>query len=233
MKAGLNDLERSISEVRRRIREAARRSGREEKEITLVAVSKTVGVEEITRAAALGITDFGENRVQEFLPKFRQLPHLRWHFTGHLQTNKVKDVVGKACLIHSLDRWRLAEYIDDKARSLGISVVDVLVEVNISGEASKYGMLPQDVPSFLDAVDGLERIRVRGLMTVAPQVDDPELVRPVFKELRDIFDNIKKKGYRNTQMLYLSMGMTQDFEVAIEEGSNMVRVGTAIFGARR
>jgi len=142
-------------------------------------------------------------------------------------------VVGKACLIHSLDRWRLAEYIDDKARSLGISVVDVLVEVNISGEASKYGMLPQDVPSFLDAVDGLERIRVRGLMTVAPQVDDPELVRPVFKELRDIFDNIKKKGYRNTQMLYLSMGMTQDFEVAIEEGSNMVRVGTAIFGARR
>ena len=233
MKAGLNDLERSISEVRRRIREAARRSGREEKEITLVAVSKTVGVEEITRAAAFGITDFGENRVQEFLPKFRQLPHLRWHFTGHLQTNKVKDVVGKACLIHSLDRWRLAEYIDDKARSLGISVVDVLVEVNISGEASKYGMLPQDVPSFLDAVDGLERIRVRGLMTVAPQVDDPELVRPVFKELRDIFDNIKKKGYRNTQMLYLSMGMTQDFEVAIEEGSNMVRVGTAIFGARR
>ena len=233
MKAGLNDLERSISEVRRRIREAARRSGREEKEITLVAVSKTVGVEEITRAAALGITDFGENRVQEFLPKFKQLPDLRWHFIGHLQTNKVKDVVGKACLIHSLDRWRLAEYIDDKARSLGISVIDVLVEVNVSGEASKYGMLPQDVPSFLDAVDGLERIRVRGLMTVAPQVDDPELVRPVFKELRDIFDNIKKKGYRNTQMLYLSMGMTQDFEVAIEEGSNMVRVGTAIFGTRR
>ncbi len=233
MKASPNNLEQSIAEVRRRIREAARRSNREEKEITLVAVTKTVDADNISRAAMLGITDFGENRVQEFLPKYRQLPHLRWHFIGHLQTNKVKDVLGKVCLIHSLDRWRLAEYIDGKAKPLGLSKVEVLIEVNISGEASKYGVLPQDVPSFLDAIEGLECIRVRGLMTVAPQVEDPELVRPVFKELRSIFDNIKKKTYRNTEMMYLSMGMTQDFEVAIEEGSNIVRVGTAIFGARR
>ncbi|NSW82282.1 MAG: YggS family pyridoxal phosphate-dependent enzyme [Syntrophothermus sp.] len=233
MKADGGGLEQSIAEVRERIRRAAQRSGRQEQEITLVAVSKTVDLETISRAAQLGITHFGENRVQEFLPKYKELPHLQWHFIGHLQTNKVKDVIGKACLIHSLDRWRLAEYIDGKAKLLGLAEVDVLLEVNVSGERSKYGLLPSDVPAFLDAVERLERVRVRGLMTVAPQVDDPELARPVFKKLHSIFEDIKKRQYRNTEMLYLSMGMTQDFEVAVEEGSNMVRVGTAIFGARR
>jgi len=226
------DLACAVREVRERIRQAARRAGRNEKEITLVAVSKSVGQDKVAQAIACGVRHFGENRVQEFVPKQAVFPQVNWHFIGHLQTNKVKDIIGKAYLIHSLDRWRLAEYIDDRARGLEVRV-PVLLQVNVSGEKSKYGLAPAEVMSFLEAAQDLGHLSIQGLMTMAPEVDDPEETRTVFKDLHRIFESIKQKNFSNTKMQYLSMGMTQDFEVAIEEGANLVRVGRAIFGSRR
>lgn len=225
------ELKEAVEKVRERIGQAASRAGRNAAGITLVAASKTVDIETILLAARCGIHHFGENRVQEFLIKQRQLPGAHWHFIGHLQTNKVKDIIGKACLIHSLDRWRLAEYIDDRAEKLQTEV-PVLLQVNVSGEKSKHGIAPSEIMSFLTAVEDLKYLRVKGLMTMAPEVEDIGLTRPVFKYLYQIFETIKGKNFKNTEMRYLSMGMTQDFEVAIEEGANIIRVGRAIFGSR-
>ncbi|NMA63844.1 MAG: YggS family pyridoxal phosphate-dependent enzyme [Syntrophomonadaceae bacterium] len=225
------DIRQSLLQVQSRIKEAAVRSGRNENDIILVAVSKSVGEETIAEAVKYGIKNCGENRVQEFLPKQKRFPGINWHFIGHLQTNKVKDVIGRACLIHSLDRWRLAEYIDDRAARKGIEV-PVLVQVNVAGESSKHGLAPAEVMPFMEAAQDLDHLRIKGLMTIAPETDNPEEIRPIFKELRQIFDTISRKNYNNIEMRYLSMGMTGDFEVAIEEGANIVRVGRAIFGSR-
>lgn len=218
----------NIKAVREKVRRAALKAGTDPSAVHLIAVSKTVGLEEIDMACRQGLTDFGENRVQDLKIKQSRYPQVRWHMIGRLQTNKVKDVIGRAFLIHSLDRWSLAEYIEKRAEKER-TVVSALLQVNVSGEKSKSGVAPEEVKDFLHAVSQLNHLRVLGLMTMAPEVDDPEETRPVFKELRRIFDIVKESNYPRVEMRYLSMGMTQDFEVAIEEGANMVRIGRVLF----
>jgi len=212
--------------LKNNINEAALRSGRNPDSITLIAVTKTVTVEEVRRAVNLGITDFGENRVQEAKPKLKQMPELRWHFIGHLQSNKVKDVLPHYILIHSLDRLSLAKELQRCAEKFERSA-EVLVQVNTSGEASKFGLEPEKLPGFLKQVSGYNRIRIKGLMTMAPFVDDPEETRPCFSMLRRLREENIRAGFALPE---LSMGMTNDYQVAIEEGATMVRIGSAIFG---
>ncbi|KJS02847.1 MAG: hypothetical protein VR68_02275 [Peptococcaceae bacterium BRH_c4a] len=225
------DIRDNIISLRGEVCKAAEKAGRSPTGIKLVAVTKNVPAEVISMAMEEGINDLGENRVQELLAKD---PHIdrgvNWHLIGHLQTNKVKTVVGKIKLIHSLDSWRLAVEINKRSGDLGI-VSEVLVQVNISGEKSKYGLGPEEVQDFIKDASDLGGIAVRGLMTVAPMVDNPEEVRPVFRELRVLFEGIKR-AFPGVSMEYLSMGMTDDYRVAVEEGSNILRVGTGIFGVR-
>jgi pyridoxal phosphate enzyme (YggS family) len=222
------DLQESIAIVRNRIAAAAAKSGQSVSDITLVAVSKTVDSETVRQAYELGISDFGENRVQELTHKIDQFPQANWHFIGRLQTNKVKDVVGKVALIHSLDRWNLAERLNRRGLQQGVTV-PCLVQVNVAGEEQKAGINPDEVESFLESLGQLEALRVYGLMTMAPILDQGEKARPVFKELYQIKEKVSKNRYNNVSLRYLSMGMSQDYEVAIEEGANIVRVGSAIF----
>lgn len=214
--------------VRNRVADAADCAGRSPDDVTIVAVSKTVGVTEVRSAITAGMSDFGENRVQEFLGKHGLFPEVRWHFIGTLQTNKVKDVVGKAHLIHSVDSQRLLEMIDRKAAEVGV-VQDVLLEVNISGEVSKHGLAPMDLEYVLDAAGHCENVRVRGLMAMAPFARAEE-VRWVFRDLRELRDSLSAKSPNGVELVELSMGMTNDFAVAVEEGATIVRVGGAIFG---
>ncbi|MGE5415522.1 MAG: YggS family pyridoxal phosphate-dependent enzyme [Acidobacteriota bacterium] len=227
----MSDIAANIVSIRQRIERAAATARCSPERITLVAVSKTVNEKAVLDAYQNGVRDFGENRVQELADKERIVSQARWHLIGRLQTNKVKDVLGKAFLIHSLDRWALAEYIEKRATKMGINV-PVLLQVNVAGETSKAGVTVPETVLFLDSLGQFPHITVRGLMTIAPEVEDPEEVRPVFRELRRLFDVISKQSYTNVDMKYLSMGMTQDFEVAIEEGANIIRVGRALFGPR-
>lgn len=222
------ELKDSLNLVKERIAAAAARSGRHSSDITLVAVSKTVDNETVRRAYELGITDFGENRVQQLNHKISYVPQAKWHLIGRLQTNKVKEVVGKAVLIHSLDRWSLAEELDKRGQKEGIEV-PCLLQINIAGEEQKAGITPHEVKSFLDATGQLKAVRIYGLMTMAPLLDQGEKARPVFKELYAIKEKVVKSRYINVDIRYLSMGMSQDYEVAIEEGANIVRIGSAIF----
>ncbi len=218
-------------EVKKRVEQAALRCGRDPKEITLVAVSKTKGVEEIRQAVEAGAHILGENKVQEIQAKYDELPGVEWHLIGHLQTNKVKYIVDKVKMIHSLDSLKLAQEIDRRCAAAGVAM-DVLVEVNIGGEESKSGVAPEEAEVLCLEAAKLPNIRVKGLMTVAPVVENPQDARVYFRKMNKLFVDIKAKNYDNIDMAYLSMGMTHDFEVAIEEGANIVRVGTAIFGAR-
>jgi hypothetical protein len=219
------DVADRLAEVRGRIEAACRRVGRSPDEVTLVAVSKGVPTEAVAAAYAAGQRDFGENRVQEAAAKILALAaqgvRPRWHLVGHLQTNKVKTALGLFAIIHSVDSVRLAEAISRRASG----PVPILIEVNVAHEASKFGFSPDDVEAALKSITVLPHLDVQGLMTVAPQVDDPEAVRPIFRQLRTLRDRL---GLRE-----LSMGMTDDFEVAVEEGATMVRVGRAIFGPRQ
>ncbi|MGI6436126.1 MAG: YggS family pyridoxal phosphate-dependent enzyme [Syntrophomonadaceae bacterium] len=219
----------NLLEVQKRIQEAAARSGRDSTAVTLVAVSKTVGVEAIEEAQVLGLTHFGENRVQELKWKRERFPQAHWHMIGRLQTNKVKDAVGQAALIHSLDRWSLAEALDKRGRLLGVEV-PTLLQVSLAGEEQKAGVLAGDVEAFLESVGQLKWLRIKGLMTMAPLSEDSEKSRPFFKELCEIYRCYNRRTYQNVEMKHLSMGMSQDFEIAIEEGATMIRVGTALFG---
>jgi pyridoxal phosphate enzyme (YggS family) len=225
------DLQENLTIVKNRIAIAATRSGRSATDITLVAVSKTVDSDIVRRAYELGVTDFGENRVQELNHKIEELPQARWHLIGRLQTNKVKDVVGKAALIHSLDRWNLAEALNKRGLQQGITV-PCLLQINIAGEEQKAGIEPDEVESFLESLGQLETLRIEGLMTMAPLLDEGEKARPVFRELYHIKEKMSKNRYYNVNLHYLSMGMSQDYEVAIEEGANIVRVGSAIFNGK-
>lgn len=223
----------NVAAVRERMAAAAARSGRRPEEIQLIAVTKTVSPEIVQEALAAGVTDLGENRVQEAAAKVAALPPgVTWHLIGHLQTNKVKQALPLFHLIHSLDSLRLAEALEKRAAAEG-RVVDCLVEVNVAGEAQKYGVRPLDLPDYLKAVSALEHIRVKGLMTVAPYTADPEEVRPVFRELARLARTAAGLRLPRVSLTELSMGMSGDFEVAIEEGATMVRIGTAIFGPRR
>ena len=225
-------LTENYSLVKKRISDAAKRANRSDKDVTLISVSKTKPVSDIEEIYRAGSRDFGENKVQELLEKSAVLPEdIRWHMIGHLQTNKVKSVVDKACLIHSVDSLKLAKEIQKQAQKKDISC-DILIEVNIAEEESKFGLMKKDVFDVIKAVSGFDRINIKGLMTIAPYVEDPELNRPYFRALKELSVDISAQNIDNVSMNILSMGMTGDFEVAIEEGATHVRVGTGIFGQR-
>lgn len=201
--------------------------------ITLVGVTKTWPVSELEKFYALGYRDFGENKVQELLEKIPQLPKdIRWHFIGHLQRNKVKDVIDKVHLIHSLDSLRLAKEIEKEGRKKNC-IVNALVQVNIAGEESKFGLQEQEVLSFLEEVSSYPHLKIKGLMTIPPNVKNPEENRSFFANLYNLYVDIAKKSIDNVDMSILSMGMSNDYTVAIEEGATMVRIGTGIFGSRK
>lgn len=225
-------VKENLAEVEEKIREACQRSGRDRSEVTLVAVSKTKPVSMIEEAIAEGIVDFGENKPQEMKEKYEVLPkNLRWHMIGHLQRNKVKYVVPRACMIHSVDSVRLAEEISAEAVKHGL-VMPVLVEVNVAEEDTKFGVTVPETEALIRQMAQLPGIRVQGLMTIAPFVENAEDNRPVFAKLRKLYVDIKSKNIDNVSMCSLSMGMTGDYQVAIEEGATLVRVGTGIFGER-
>lgn len=219
-------LAENYQKVLSAINEASRRSGRSSGEVTLIAVTKTVGIAEVRQAVSLGISDFGENRVQDAASKVGNMPAVRWHFIGHLQTNKAKDVLTAYHMIHSLDRLSLAEALQRCADRFD-KTAEVLIQVNTSGEESKFGLEPDQLPGFLKKVSIFDRINIRGLMTMAPFVKDPENTRPYFRKLRQLRDENITSGL---ELPELSMGMTNDFTVAIEEGATMVRIGSALFG---
>ncbi len=214
--------------IRNQVADAADHAGRSASDIAIVAVSKHVGVPEVIAALEAGIEDFGENRVQEFEGKFGLFPDARWHFIGHLQTNKVKDVVGKAHLIHSVDSLKLLSFIDHKAAEANV-VQRVLLQVDISGEESKSGFDPDEVADAMIEASSLDNVEVRGLMTMAPFALAAD-VRWVFRELRELRDSLCAMPLNGVELDELSMGMTNDFRVAVEEGATIVRIGTAIFG---
>lgn len=225
-------LKDRLEEVEERIQEACRRAGRDRSEVTLIAVSKTKPAEVLKEAYDLGIRVFGENKVQELTEKYEVLPKdIRWHMIGHLQTNKVKYIADKVELIHSVDSLKLAETIEKEAAKRN-RTIDILVEVNVAEEKSKFGLKMEEVIPFIEKVAGFSHINVRGLMTIAPFVENPEKNRSVFADLRKLSVDITEKNIDNVNVSILSMGMTNDYEVAIEEGATMVRVGTGIFGAR-
>lgn len=214
--------------VRRQVADAADCAGRSVEDVRIVAVTKTVGIVEIRAAIVAGMRDFGENRAQEFVGKYGLFPDVRWHFIGTLQTNKVKDVVGKACLIHSVDSMHLLEAIDRKAIELAV-VQPVLLQVNVSGEGSKHGFQPDELQAVLEASRDLPGVRIRGLMTMAP-FGHPEEARRVFHELKRLAVSLGALRLNGVELDGLSMGMTNDFKVAVEEGATIIRVGRAIFG---
>ena len=225
-------LKDQLQEVEKRIQAACDRAGRKREEVTLIAVSKTKPVETLQEAYDLGVRIFGENKVQELTAKYEALPKdIHWHMIGHLQTNKVKYIIDKAELIHSVDSLKLAETIEKEAAKHDL-IADILVEVNVAEEESKFGMKMEEVIPFVEKVSAFPHVRVRGLMTIAPFVEDPEENRSIFADLHKLYIDIKKKNHDNGTVSILSMGMTNDYEVAIEEGATMVRVGTGIFGAR-
>lgn len=201
-------------------------------DITLIGVTKTIDIDRINEAIAFGIKDIGENKVQEIEQKYDSIvgsPKL--HMIGHLQTNKVKYIIDKVDLIHSLDRLSLAQEIQKRAEQKGI-IKEVLVQVNVAEEESKFGLRLDEVDNFLEQIAGFPNIRVKGFMTIAPFEEDPEATRAVFKTMKALFEEAKTRQYSNFDIEYLSMGMTNDYEVALEEGSNMIRIGTGIFGNR-
>lgn len=218
----------NLGMVRKEIDAALERSGRRGATVRLVAVSKTVGPDQVSAAAALGLRDFGENRFQEARPKLQLFPDLRWHFIGHLQSNKAGEVLAGFTLIHSLDRIRLARRLQSQAERLDREA-RCLVQLNISGEKSKSGLAENELSDFLEAMADLPRVRVAGLMTMAPLGEDPERARPLFRRLRELQETHARPGL---ELRELSMGMTNDYIVAVEEGATMVRIGTALFGSR-
>ncbi|MBO8168094.1 MAG: YggS family pyridoxal phosphate-dependent enzyme [Thermoanaerobacteraceae bacterium] len=222
-----------LQQVLENIARAAEKSGRRPEDVQLVAVTKTMPVPVIKEAIGLGVTRIGENKVQEIREKYDQIDEdVEWHMIGHLQSNKVKYILDKVALIHSLDRMSLAWELEKKAAKKGVQV-PVLVQVNVAEEESKFGLRVPEVLPFLEKLADFPHIAVKGLMTMAPYVSDPEQTRPVFSGLRELRDKIAAQKYEHVRMEILSMGMTNDYQVAIEEGATMVRIGSAIFGERR
>lgn len=218
--------------VQKNIQEACNKSNRNEDEITLIAVSKTKPLEDIEIIKSLGINEFGENKVQELVDKHERISSpVNWHLIGHLQTNKVKYIIDKVSLIHSVDSIKLAEQIQKEAVKKNI-IVKILIEVNIANEATKFGIKKDDVIELVSQISKLSNVKIVGLMTIAPFVANPEENRVHFRNLHDLYLDIKRKNIDNIDMNVLSMGMTNDYQVAIEEGATMIRVGTGIFGER-
>ena len=231
----MTDVAASVARVRERIAAAARRSGRRADDVTLVAVTKGVALSRILAAGTCGVTDFGENRVQEAVPKIttlraQGLSTARYHMVGHLQRNKVRGAVQIFDVVHSVDSAALAAAFSQRAAASG-RVVDVLLQVNVAQEPQKFGLAPDALASVLRKVVGLAALRVIGLMTIAPQTDDAGRARPVFRRLRELRDGMAQTSVAPL-LVHLSMGMSDDFEVAVEEGATIVRIGRAIFGPR-
>lgn len=225
-------LTENLDHVRRQINEAADKAQRNAEEITLIAVSKTKPVEMLLEAYQEGCRDFGENKVQEILDKYDRMPaDTRFHMIGHLQRNKVKYIVDKVVMIHSVDSLRLAEEISREALKHGVCM-DILIEVNVAGEESKFGVTPEETEGLIRQIALLPSLRVKGLMTIAPYVENPEENRIYFHKLRQLAVDIMSQNIDNVNVEVLSMGMTGDYQVAIEEGATCVRVGTGIFGGR-
>jgi pyridoxal phosphate enzyme (YggS family) len=227
-------IRENIDDITKKIENTCKKIGRNPKDITVIAVSKTVESKRAKEAVNAGINNLGENRVQELIKKYDELSDLdvKWHMIGHLQKNKVKYIIDKTVLIHSVESLSLAEEINKRAEKNNL-IANVLIELNIGEEESKFGINEENVYDFITSMEQFENIKVLGLMTVAPFCENPEDVRWVFKKMKNIYDKISTMNLRNTEMNYLSMGMTNDYEIAIEEGSNIIRIGTAIFGARK
>ncbi len=224
-----DDIAKNFADIEERVDASAKKTGRSRSDITIVAVSKTVGAETVGQAVEAGIRDFGENYVQEYLKKREVLPDtVRWHIIGPLQSNKVKYILNGICLLHSLDRLALAQEIEKQCEKNGTEI-SALVQLNIGKEPTKSGIFEEDLAHFLRDVSVMRRIRLKGLMAIPPAALKADDNRPYFERMRILFDRYKR-DYPDFQ--YLSMGMSGDFEAAIEEGSNVVRIGTAVFGAR-
>lgn len=222
----------NLEQVRRNINEACKLAGRDPREVTLIAVSKTKPVSLLQEAYNAGARCFGENKVQEIIDKYPQLPEdIQWHMIGHLQRNKVKYIVDKAAMIHSVDSLRLAETIEQEACKRQVQI-PVLLEVNVAEEESKFGLKINEVLPLVETAAKFPHIQIRGLMTIAPYVEDPEENRVFFRQLKKLSVDIGAKNINNVSMSVLSMGMTGDYQVAVQEGATMVRVGTGIFGER-
>ncbi len=225
-------MQKQLQEVIQKIEAACQRVGRDPKEVTLIAVSKTKPAEMVEEAYRLGVRDFGENKVQEIAAKSPVLPQdIRWHMIGHLQTNKIRTLLGKTVMIHSVDSVHLAEKLEEEAARQNLTV-DILLEINVAREESKFGFFLEEAEDAVMKIRDFTHLRICGFMTSAPFVENAEENRDVFKKLNHFYVDMKSKNIDNTNMSVLSMGMTNDYEIAIEEGATMVRIGTAIFGAR-
>ena len=228
----MGSIRENIDAVNRIKGEAAVKSGRKAEDVLLCAVTKTRTAEEINEAIDAGITDIGENKVQEIMDKFDSVKPVRWHLIGHLQTNKVKYIIDKVSMIHSVDSLHLAQEIDKRAAQHGITM-DILIQVNSAQEESKFGISTDETEGMIrDILDKCSNIRIRGLMCIAPFAENPEDVRVYFAQVKKLYDEYSSIEHKNLDFKYLSMGMSHDYEVAILEGSNLIRVGTAIFGER-
>lgn len=222
----------NLSNVRNNIEKAITRVSRNPEDVLLIAVSKTRPIDDLLDAYNEGVRDFGENKVQELLKKYEEMPSdCKFHMIGHLQTNKVKSIIGKTCLIHSVDSYKLAKVINDESEKAGI-ITDILVEINIGDEDTKYGIKKEEALEFIKSISGFKNIAVKGLMAIAPYVVNPEDNRQHFVALKRLGIDINNQNIDNISIGVYSMGMTGDYEVAIEEGATMVRVGTGIFGER-
>ncbi len=228
----MEDIRGNLEKVEKRIAEAAEGSGRKPEDVLLVAVSKTRTPEEINTAIDAGVTHIGENKVQEIMDKYDEVKPVKWHMIGHLQTNKVKYIIDKVDLIHSVDSLKLAKEIDKRAASHGITM-DILVQINPADEESKFGVSLGETKGLIeDILEQCENVNIRGLMSVAPIAEDPRDVKVYFDKVKAEYDEFSRIDHPRLDFKYLSMGMSHDFEVAIEAGANLVRVGSAIFGER-
>lgn len=225
-------IRENIDKVNQLKEEAAIRSGRSGEDVLLVAVTKLHSADEINEAIDCGITDIGENKVQEIMDKYEHVKPVRWHLIGHLQTNKVKYIIDKVSMIHSVDSLKLAEEIDKRAKQHDLTM-DILIQVNSAEEESKFGIRVEETEQMIqDILEHCENVRVRGLMCIAPFEENPQDARVYFAQVKQLYDKYGKIIHPRLDFKYLSMGMSNDFQVAIEEGSNLIRVGTSIFGAR-
>ena len=225
-------IKENIEVIKKEIETIYLERNREPKDVTLIAVTKTVDIERIKEAIDAGITNIGENRVQEIMDKYEDLKnYANFHLIGHLQSNKVKYIIDKVKLIHSVDSMKLIDEIKKRAEKSN-TIVNMLIQVNVAREDTKFGIDINEVDDYIEYASKFDNIKVQGLMTIAPYFEDAEKTRPIFRTLKEKFDELSNNKYNNVEMKYLSMGMTNDYKIAIEEGSNMVRIGTKIIGKR-
>lgn len=228
----MNKISERLEKVKKEIKAAEAGSRFKDNEVLLIAVSKTHSADEINDAIKAGVTDIGENKVQEILEKYDDVDSVKWHMIGHLQTNKVKYIINKVSMIHSVDSFRLAEEIQKRAKNANLNM-DILIQIDPADEETKFGVDPSEAKGLMtDILESCPNITIRGLMSMVPFSDNPEDVRKYFRKAKELYDELSKISHKNAKFDYLSMGMSNDYKVAIEEGSNMVRIGTAIFGPR-